>query len=125
MTKEQRTASKERREKGKHKRHMSKERESPLTARTARRRPRRRQGATHRAGFPAGRQLLEVDKICFTQSHAFDSFSTGKSTTELINGLLAGQITERGEPLIRVAWHEGAFWPIDNRRLFVYKHCRL
>eukprot|EP00929_Paragymnodinium_shiwhaense_P072990 TRINITY_DN37070_c0_g2_i1.p1 TRINITY_DN37070_c0_g2~~TRINITY_DN37070_c0_g2_i1.p1 ORF type:complete len:615 (+),score=60.72 TRINITY_DN37070_c0_g2_i1:151-1995(+) len=73
-----------------------------------------------------GRRLVSVDMIRFTQKHVYDSFSTGRSIMELIDGLLSGGVDHSTDvPLIRVAWNDGAFWSIDNRRTFIYKHCRL
>eukprot|EP00434_Breviolum_minutum_P034279 symbB.v1.2.030333.t1/scaffold3349.1/size58708/1 len=74
--------------------------------------------------LPSGKRLLWTKDIAFTQKQVNDSFSHQKrDVMELINGLLSGQVHPRDIPLIRVAWHDGQFWAIDNRRLFCYKHC--
>ncbi|CAE8650876.1 unnamed protein product, partial [Polarella glacialis] len=75
---------------------------------------------------PLGRRLVLLEDIRFTQRQVNDSFShEQRPVLELIEGLIAGTTDHRTVPLIRIAWHEGAFWSIDNRRLFCYKHCRL
>lgn len=67
-----------------------------------------------------------LEDVRFTQSCVNDSFSHEKRPImELVDGLLSGAIDHRDVPLIRVAWHDGAFWSVDNRRTFVFKHCRL
>jgi len=73
--------------------------------------------------------MMDVADIRFTQEHVYDSFNANSSkaggTVELIEAILAGQKTPSDLPLIRVAPKRGAYWCVDNRRLFVYKHCQL
>eukprot|EP00435_Cladocopium_sp_Y103_P040190 s622_g10.t2 len=60
--------------------------------------------------LPVGKRLLRVCDIAFTQRQVNDSFShERRDVMELIEGVL----------------HDGQFWAIDNRRLFVYKHCKV
>ncbi|CAK9073151.1 unnamed protein product [Durusdinium trenchii] len=76
--------------------------------------------------MPPGIRLLRVTDIAFTQKQVNDSFShEQRPILELIESVLSGAAHPRDIPLIRVAWHQGQFWAIDNRRLFCYKHCRL
>jgi len=79
-------------------------------------------------------ELLDVANIRFTQEHIYDSFNAncakavdnaGASTVALIEQILRSEKTPLDLPLIRVAAKHGAYWSVDNRRLFVYKHCRL
>merc|ERR1719433_579811 len=44
---------------------------------------------------------------------------------ELVNDIISGARTPLDLPLIRVAAKKGVYWCVDNRRLFVYKHCQL
>lgn len=64
-----------------------------------------------------------------TEEHVFDSFNANDDramgVTQLMEAILAGKKTLRDLPLIRVAVKKGAYWCVDNRRLFVYKHCQL
>eukprot|EP00927_Polykrikos_kofoidii_P048391 TRINITY_DN42673_c0_g1_i1.p1 TRINITY_DN42673_c0_g1~~TRINITY_DN42673_c0_g1_i1.p1 ORF type:complete len:312 (-),score=63.37 TRINITY_DN42673_c0_g1_i1:115-1050(-) len=72
---------------------------------------------------------LDVANIRFTQEHVYDSFNANSekagNVVELIEAILRGEKTPRDLPLIRVAAKQGAYWCVDNRRLFVYKHCQL
>eukprot|EP00438_Fugacium_kawagutii_P025249 Skav201303 [mRNA] locus=scaffold1317:275166:276862:- [translate_table: standard] len=78
------------------------------------------------AELPVGIRLLRVSDIAFTQRQVNDSFSHDRrDVMELIDAVLAGKVRPRDIPLVRVAWHDGQFWAIDNRRLFCYKHCRI
>lgn len=74
-------------------------------------------------------QLVDVDHIRFTQEHVYDSFNANDdramNVVDLIDCILKGQKTPLDLPLIRVAVKKGAYWCVDNRRLFVYKHCQL
>lgn len=73
--------------------------------------------------------LMDVADIRFTQEHVFDSFNANDEraggVAELIDAILAGTKGVRDMPLIRVAAKHRAYWCVDNRRLFVYKHCQL
>lgn len=73
--------------------------------------------------------IVDVADIRFTQEHVYDSFNANSAkaggVVELIEDILAGKKTPRDLPLIRVASKRGAYWCVDNRRLFVYKHCQL
>lgn len=73
--------------------------------------------------------LLDVGKIHFTQELVFDSFNANDERAggvmELINDIISGARTPLDLPLIRVAAKKGVYWCVDNRRLFVYKHCQL
>lgn len=76
--------------------------------------------------LPVGKRLLRLCDIAFTQKQVNDSFShERRDVMELIEAVLSGQVHPRQIPLIRVAWHDGQFWAIDNRRLFCYKHCKV
>ena len=71
-----------------------------------------------------GDRLIRVQDICFTQKEVNDSFShQQRPIMELIDNLLQGHTQPREVPRIRVAWHQGAFWSADNRRLYAFKHC--
>ena len=73
-----------------------------------------------------GDRLIRVEDIGFTQKQVNDSFShEQRPIMDLIDSLLDGELHPREVPRIRVAFHEGSFWSIDNRRLFAYKHCQL
>merc|ERR1711920_850297 len=75
--------------------------------------------------------LIDVATIRFTQEHIYDSFNANSDKAEaggvvgLIDAILSDKKTPRDLPLIRVAAKQGAYWCVDNRRLFVYKHCQL
>lgn len=73
--------------------------------------------------------MIDVADIRFTQEHVWDSFnnnsSKGRGIVSLMKEILCGAKTPDDLPLIRVAWKQGAYWCVDNRRLFVYKHCQL
>eukprot|EP00747_Dinoflagellata_sp_TGD_P088410 gnl/TRDRNA2_/TRDRNA2_163992_c0_seq1.p1 gnl/TRDRNA2_/TRDRNA2_163992_c0~~gnl/TRDRNA2_/TRDRNA2_163992_c0_seq1.p1 ORF type:complete len:308 (-),score=72.44 gnl/TRDRNA2_/TRDRNA2_163992_c0_seq1:43-966(-) len=74
-------------------------------------------------------RLIDVANIRFTQEHVYDSFNENKaeggSTVELMGLILSGKKTPSDLPLIRVAPKGKIYWCVDNRRLFVYKHCQL
>lgn len=74
-------------------------------------------------------KLIDVNSIRFTQEHVYDSFNANSEraggVVELINDIISGSKTPADLPLIRVAAKKGAYWCVDNRRLFVYKHCQL
>eukprot|EP00928_Gymnodinium_smaydae_P037118 TRINITY_DN25816_c1_g2_i1.p1 TRINITY_DN25816_c1_g2~~TRINITY_DN25816_c1_g2_i1.p1 ORF type:complete len:252 (+),score=53.69 TRINITY_DN25816_c1_g2_i1:64-819(+) len=74
-------------------------------------------------------RMIDVAEIRFTQEHVYDSFNANDeramNVVDLINAILRGEKTPRDLPLIRVAAKKGAYWCVDNRRLFVYKHCQL
>lgn len=74
-------------------------------------------------------QLVDVEQIRFTQEHVYDSFNANDkramNVVDLIECILRGEKTPLDLPLIRVAAKKGAYWCVDNRRLFVYKHCQL
>eukprot|EP00929_Paragymnodinium_shiwhaense_P084736 TRINITY_DN45339_c0_g1_i1.p2 TRINITY_DN45339_c0_g1~~TRINITY_DN45339_c0_g1_i1.p2 ORF type:complete len:271 (-),score=83.48 TRINITY_DN45339_c0_g1_i1:449-1261(-) len=75
-------------------------------------------------------RMIDVGEIRFTQEHVYDSFNSNSDRANLnvvglIEAILAGEKTPRDLPLIRVAVKQGAYWCVDNRRLFVYKHCKL
>lgn len=73
--------------------------------------------------------MVDVEKIRFTQEHVYDSFNANDkramNVVDLIGCILRGEKTPLDLPLIRVAVKKGAYWCVDNRRLFVYKHCQL
>lgn len=76
------------------------------------------------------RRLVNVADIRFTQEHVYDSFNANSEKANLnlvglIGAILDGSKTVEDLPLIRIAAKGGAFWCVDNRRLFAYKHCRL
>ena len=76
--------------------------------------------------LPLGKRLVRLQDIAFTQKQVNDSFSHQlRPIMELIDSILSGEGHPRDIALIRVAWHDGQFWSIDNRRLFCYKHCML
>lgn len=72
---------------------------------------------------------VDVADIRFTQEHVYDTFNANSSKAgtmmELMNDILNGDKTPADLPLIRVAQKRGAYWCVDNRRLFVYKHLQL
>lgn len=75
---------------------------------------------------PLGLRLIDMDHVLFTQSHINDSFSHEmRPVLEMVNALLRGDLDQREIPVVRVAWRSGAFWSIDNRRTFVFKHCKV
>eukprot|EP00913_Durusdinium_trenchii_P005596 g5215.t1 len=47
------------------------------------------------------------------------------SVLDLMESILSGAKTPWDIPLIRVAAKKGAYWCVDNRRLFTYKHLQL
>mmetsp|Transcript_34929 Transcript_34929/g.104534 ORF Transcript_34929/g.104534 Transcript_34929/m.104534 type:complete len:264 (-) Transcript_34929:59-850(-) len=73
--------------------------------------------------------MVDVSEIHFTQEHVYDTFNANSEraggVVELIEAILSGSKTPSDLPLIRVAAKRGAYWCVDNRRLFVYKHCQL
>eukprot|EP00408_Alexandrium_pacificum_P011712 CAMPEP_0171221646 /NCGR_PEP_ID=MMETSP0790-20130122/34863_1 /TAXON_ID=2925 /ORGANISM="Alexandrium catenella, Strain OF101" /LENGTH=213 /DNA_ID=CAMNT_0011687583 /DNA_START=68 /DNA_END=706 /DNA_ORIENTATION=- len=73
--------------------------------------------------------LVDVNDIRFTQEHVYDTFNANDAraggVVELIEAIISGSKTPTDLPLIRVAAKRGAYWCVDNRRLFVYKHCQL
>merc|ERR1719160_1237993 len=73
--------------------------------------------------------MMDVADIRFTQEHVYDTFNANDeragSVVGLIDAILTGTKTPTDLPLIRVAAKRGAYWCVDNRRLFVYKHCQL
>lgn len=80
--------------------------------------------------MPGEEEVLNVALIRFTQEHVYDSFNANSDKASLnvvglIESILKGDMTPRDLPLIRVAAKGGAYWCVDNRRLFVYKHCQL
>lgn len=86
------------------------------------------------ATFAMTTQLVDVADIRFTQEHIYDSFNNncakalgnaGGSTVAFIDQILNSEKTPRDLPLIRVAAKQGVYWCVDNRRLFIYKHCQL
>eukprot|EP00971_Amphidinium_carterae_P088004 1741108-Amphidinium_carterae.1 len=75
---------------------------------------------------------MDVADIRFTQEHVYDSFNANSDklyksggTMDLIESILRGETRPADLPLIRVALKKGSYWCVDNRRLFIYKHCRL
>mmetsp|Transcript_1707 Transcript_1707/g.2980 ORF Transcript_1707/g.2980 Transcript_1707/m.2980 type:complete len:225 (+) Transcript_1707:10-684(+) len=74
-------------------------------------------------------QLMEVSNIRFTQEHVYDTFNANSdragSVLDLMDSILSGEKTPWDIPLIRVAAKKGAYWCVDNRRLFTYKHLQL
>ncbi|CAK0909507.1 unnamed protein product [Prorocentrum cordatum] len=75
---------------------------------------------------PLGLRLIDMDDVLFTQSHVHDSFSHEmRPVLDMVNALLRGDVEQRDIPVVRVAWRSGAFWSIDNRRTFVFKHCKV
>eukprot|EP00931_Biecheleriopsis_adriatica_P101092 TRINITY_DN76302_c0_g1_i1.p1 TRINITY_DN76302_c0_g1~~TRINITY_DN76302_c0_g1_i1.p1 ORF type:complete len:268 (+),score=88.25 TRINITY_DN76302_c0_g1_i1:56-859(+) len=73
--------------------------------------------------------MMDVADIRFTQEHVYDTFNANSekagSVIDLMEAILAGEKTPSDLPLIRVAAKKGAYWCVDNRRLFTYKHCQL
>jgi len=73
--------------------------------------------------------LMDVSDIRFTQEHIYDTFNANderaSGLAEFIESILSGRKTPLDMPLIRVAVKKGTYWCVDNRRLFVYKHCQL
>merc|ERR1712232_1253248 len=73
--------------------------------------------------------MMDVADIRFTQEHVYDSFNANSAKAggmvELMDEILGGTKTPSDLPLIRVARKRGAYWCVDNRRLFTYKHCQL
>eukprot|EP00434_Breviolum_minutum_P027596 symbB.v1.2.024408.t1/scaffold2220.1/size89589/3 len=74
-------------------------------------------------------QLMDVADIRFTQEHVYDTFNANSdragSVLDLMESILSGEKTPWDIPLIRVAAKKGAYWCVDNRRLFTYKHLQL
>lgn len=74
-------------------------------------------------------KLMDVAEIRFTQEHVYDTFNANSeragSVLDLMDSILRGEKTPWDIPLIRVAAKKGAYWCVDNRRLFTYKHLRL
>mmetsp|Transcript_33470 Transcript_33470/g.77140 ORF Transcript_33470/g.77140 Transcript_33470/m.77140 type:complete len:249 (+) Transcript_33470:25-771(+) len=74
-------------------------------------------------------QLMDVADIRFTQEHVYDTFNANSdragSVMDLMEAILSGEKTPWDIPLIRVAAKKGAYWCVDNRRLFTYKHLQL
>mmetsp|Transcript_164823 Transcript_164823/g.528880 ORF Transcript_164823/g.528880 Transcript_164823/m.528880 type:complete len:291 (-) Transcript_164823:90-962(-) len=74
-------------------------------------------------------KMMDVADIRFTQEHVYDTFNANDERAggvmDLVEAIMAGTKTVRDMPLIRVAVKRGAYWCVDNRRLFVYKHCQL
>eukprot|EP00439_Symbiodinium_sp_Y106_P015787 s172_g2.t1 len=77
-------------------------------------------------------KLMDVAEIRFTQDldeHVYDTFNANSeragSVLDLMDSILRGEKTPWDIPLIRVAAKKGAYWCVDNRRLFTYKHLRL
>ncbi|CAL1136521.1 unnamed protein product [Cladocopium goreaui] len=72
---------------------------------------------------------MEVSNIRFTQEHVYDTFNANSdragSVLDLMESILSGEKTPWDIPLIRVAAKKGAYWCVDNRRLFTYKHLQL
>ncbi|CAE7368525.1 unnamed protein product [Symbiodinium pilosum] len=74
-------------------------------------------------------KLMDVAEIRFTQEHVYDTFNANSdragSVLDLMDSILKGEKTPWDIPLIRVAAKKGAYWCVDNRRLFTYKHLQL
>ncbi|CAE7360340.1 unnamed protein product [Symbiodinium natans] len=76
-------------------------------------------------------KLMDVAEIRFTQvaEHVYDTFNANSeragSVLDLMESILKGDKTPWDIPLIRVAAKKGAYWCVDNRRLFTYKHLQL
>ncbi|CAK9032217.1 Hypothetical protein (Fragment) [Durusdinium trenchii] len=74
-------------------------------------------------------RLMDVGEIRFTQEHVYDTFNANSeragSVLDLMESILSGAKTPWDIPLIRVAAKKGAYWCVDNRRLFTYKHLQL
>lgn len=73
--------------------------------------------------------MMDVSEIRFTQEKVYDTFNANSAKAggmvELMDEILSGKKTPSDLPLIRIAHKRGAYWCVDNRRLFTYKHCQL
>lgn len=67
------------------------------------------------------RFLCDPCSIDFTQNEVLQTFRNGQCIVECLQMLLDGELRKRDFPIMRVRWHRGRFFCLDNRRLALFR----